>query len=257
MNELSFQLYSARNHRPWRDVFERLTALGYTGVEGYSALYDEPSALVDALADAGLQMPSAHFALAALEDDPEATCDLARALGCRTIYGPYLEVGERPTDLASWRAFAARLKRVGERTRGEGFGFGWHNHDFELVPLADGTVPLDVIFEEAPDVGWEADLAWIVRADADPLAWVRSHGERATSIHLKDVAPAGECADEGGWADFGHGTMDWETLVRELRAGEVERYWIVEHDEPSDLGRFASRAMATWRALVGTPGANA
>lgn len=254
--DLSFQLYSAREHGPWDAVFARLAELGYAAVEGYAALYadpafDGPAALADALAAHALAMPSGHVAVDALEDDAASAFATARALGIETIYAPFLAPEERPRDADGWHAFGRRLRAVGERVRGEGFGFGWHNHDFELVPLADGAVPLELLFEAAPDIEWEADLAWLVRAGADPGDWIARHGERATAVHLKDLAPAGEAADEDGWADVGHGTMDWPTLVDALRAQPTPRRWIVEHDAPSDLDRFARRAMASWRRWTG------
>jgi len=249
MNGLSFQLYSARDHGPWTAVFERIAALGYTGVEGYAALYDDPEALARELAAFSLAMPTAHLAVEALEDEPERAFATARTLGVTTIFAPYLAPDARPSTLDDWRAFAARLRRIGERVNGEGFGFGWHNHDFELRPLADGTVPLDVVLDGAPEIDWEADLAWIVRADADPLAWVTARAERITAVHLKDVAAddSPTTPDEEGWADPGHGSMDWAALLAALRSSKRPRHWIVEHDAPSDLDRFARRAMASWR----------
>ena len=49
----------------------------------------------------------------------------------------------------------------------------------------------------------------MIRGGADPLEWMRPYGNRITAVHVKDIAPAGESADEDGWADVGHGTVDW------------------------------------------------
>jgi hypothetical protein len=46
-----------------------------------------------------------------------------------------------------------------------------------------------------------ADLAWIVRGHADPVAEIKRYASRIVSAHIKDIAPAGQCADEDGWAD--------------------------------------------------------
>ena len=37
-------------------------------------------------------------------------------------------------------------------------------------------------------------------------------------MHVKDIAPAGEAADEDGWADLGAGTVDWAGLIGALKA---------------------------------------
>ena len=60
----------------------------------------------------------------------------------------------------------------------------------------------------------------------------------------KDLAPAGENANEDGWADVGHGTLDWNQLARDAKARTRARYYVMEHDKPSDAIRFARRSIA-------------
>jgi sugar phosphate isomerase/epimerase len=105
------------------------------------------------------------------------------------------------------------------------------------------------MLEEALDMLWEADLAWIVRGGADPVAEVKRYAGRIEAVHVKDIAPAGHCTDEDGWADPGHGVLDWSTLVPVLREIGVTLF-VAEHDKPNDVMRFARRAFATiasWR----------
>ncbi len=64
------------------------------------------------------------------------------------------------------------------------------------------------------------------------------------AVHVKDIALAGEKTDEDGWEDVGHGTVDWAELFTALRKTPV-RYFIMEHDNPSDDTRFASRSIET------------
>ena len=94
---------------------------------------------------------------------------IVNALGIRAIYCPYLMPDERPNDAAGWRAFGARLQTAGKPFRDAGLDFGWHNHDFEFKPLADGTVPQKHILDAAPNIGWEIDVAWVIRSNTDPL----------------------------------------------------------------------------------------
>ncbi len=122
----------------------------------------------------------------------------------------------------------------------------WHNHDFEMRPLPDGKIPLDLILAAAPDVLWEADIGWIVRAGGDPLPWLERYRDRIKAVHIKDVAPSGKNKEEDGWADVGNGEIDWKRLVPALRSAEI---MIVEHDNPGDFERFARRsreAIAKW-----------
>ena len=107
---------------------------------------------------------------------------------------------------------------------------------------------MDILLGEAPSIDWEMDVAWVVRGDADPLAWIERYKDRITTAHVKDIAPAGDNADEDGWADVGHGTLDWSALMAALRGIGVDLF-VAEHDKPSDVTRFASRSIASIRTF--------
>jgi sugar phosphate isomerase/epimerase len=239
----SFQLYSARNFQPWQDVLAMLARTGYRNVEGFGGVYEDPSAFRALMDQNGLAMPSGHFSMDALEGDIDTVLKTASTLGVERIFCPHIAADQRPTDKAGWQAFAARLSAVGEKVRAAGFGFGWHNHDFEFVPLADGSVPMQILLETAPDLDWEADIAWVIRGGADATDWIARHGKRITAVHVKDIAAAGEAADEDGWADVGQGTVDWAGLFGQLKAETPAGLFIMEHDNPSDVSRFASRSL--------------
>jgi sugar phosphate isomerase/epimerase len=243
---LCYQLYSSRNFPPLSATLQMLADLGYQGVEGYGALYTDAAqvaALAEGLRATGLAMPTAHFGLEQLETDPAGVVSIARRLGIRRIYCPYLQPEHRPADAAGWHALGARLQAAGAPVRAAGFGFGWHNHDFELRALPDGQIPQDLILAGGPDLEWEIDVAWVVRGGADPLDWITRHANRITSAHVKDIAPAGQNTDQDGWADVGQGTVDWRGIMAALRATPCETF-ILEHDNPSDHARFARVSLA-------------
>ena len=152
------------------------------------------------------------------------------------------------TAAAAWIALAKRLEEACKKVNDAGLRFGWHNHHWEFMPLPGGEIAMELILEHAPSIDWEADIAWIVRGNADPIAWINAHANRITTAHVKDIAPEGECADEDGWADVGHGTMDWSAIMSALRAADVDLF-VMEHDKPSDATRFAHRSIDAFRAL--------
>ena len=88
------------------------------------------------------------------------------------------------------------------------------------------------------------DVAWVIRGKADPLKWIAAEKARITAAHVKDIAPAGGNANEDGWADVGHGTVDWKTLIAALRGNGV-KHFVLEHDNPSDHARFAKNSIAS------------
>jgi sugar phosphate isomerase/epimerase len=244
MKPLSFQLYSARNFQPFADVIATLAAIGYREVEGFGGAYADPPALKAVMDRHGVSMPTGHFAVEALEKDEAGCLATMRALGIRTIVAPYLVPAERPTDSAGWSAFGRRLEAIARTYRAKGHEVCWHNHEFEFMRLPDGGFPQELIFNAAPTLRWEIDVAWVAKANEDPVRWIMRHGHRILCVHLKDIAPAGQAEDEDGWADIGHGTLRWPQIVTALKATPA-RHFIVEHDNPKDVERFARRSFAT------------
>lgn len=241
--DFSFQLYSARNFTPWDNILTELARIGYRYVEGFGGVFSEADELRASMDRQGISMPSAHFSVALLEEDFEQAMAIAQTLGVSIVICPFLPPDQRPADQAGWLAFAERLARIGERVTASGRNFAWHNHDFEFRTLADGTLPMELLLEQIPSLEWEADIAWVVRGGADPEQWIQRYSERITMVHVKDLAAAGECEDEDGWADVGHGTLDWAALLTQLRSSGKVRYYVMEHDKPNDYQRFAERSL--------------
>ena len=137
----SFQLYSARNFQPWDKVLKTVAQLGYTQVEGFGGVYADPAAFRKELDGNGLSMPSGHFSIDLLENDFDGAVKIAKTLGVKLIACPHIAADLRPADAAGWKAFGARLGKVGDKANAAGFDFGWHNHDFEFKALPDGSLP--------------------------------------------------------------------------------------------------------------------
>lgn len=245
--DFSYQLYSSRNFPPIDDVLARLARLGYRYVEGFGGLYEDAAGLAQSLKRHGLTMPTGHFGLGQLQDT-SAAMKTAETLGMRSLYCPAVPKEERSQGEAKWVALGETLAQLGETFRRNGFGFGWHNHDFEFKPTESGRLPMDILLETASNNDWEMDVAWVVRGGQDPLAWISKYGPRINAVHVKDIAPAGENASEDGWADVGHGTIDWAGLQAAIKTQTNTRYWVMEHDNPADDQRFAERSLAAVNA---------
>jgi len=239
----SYQLYSSRKFPPLGATLDMLADAGYAQVEGFGGLYDDMAALKAALHATGLTMASGHFALDMLESEPARVLEISRALGMAAVFVPFIAPADRPGDSDGWRVLGARLERAGAPIREAGLVFGYHNHDFEFAPTASGDTPMALLLEGGPSLKWEADIAWVVRGGADPIAWIEAQGDRIVAAHVKDIAPTGEKTDEDGWADVGDGTMDWPAIMAALRKTPCELF-VMEHDNPGDDRRFAERSIA-------------
>lgn len=240
---VSYQLYSSRDTGPWEDVIGHLAATGYTAVEGFGGVYGDAAAFRALLDQHGMTMPSGHFfPVGSFEEGLADSLASARALGMERVFCPAPEDAYRDgTDAAAWIALAKRLEEACKKVNDAGLRFGWHNHHWEFMPLPGGEIAMELILEHAPSIEWEMDVAWVVRGGADPMDWIARHADRITTAHVKDIAPEGDCQDEDGWADVGHGTMDWKGLTAALRDAGVDLF-VIEHDKPSDAQRFAVRA---------------
>ncbi|WP_448954046.1 sugar phosphate isomerase/epimerase family protein [Labrys neptuniae] len=244
---LSFQLYSGRNFPPLEGQLRIIAEAGFSNVEPYGAFYEDVAGAASLFKEFGLTAKSGHFGLDSLEADPDGNFRIAEALGIETIVAPYLAPDARPTNKEGWQALGDRLASLAQRARQAGYGFGWHNHDFEFIALPDGSHPIEHLLVDG--VKWEADIAWIVRANADPKPWIARYGAIMPLVHVKDIAPAGEKVNEDGWADVGTGVVDWATIWP-LCVAAGAQIMVAEHDNPSDLGRFATVSAQAMRELA-------
>lgn len=247
MTTIAYQLYCSRKFPPVSATLKMLADAGYTAVEGYGGLFDDVDGLAAAMAENGLSMPSSHIGLEMVESDPARTLEIVKKLGIEKVIVPHIAPDQRPSDAAGWAAFATRVAEAGKPFLDAGLVYGWHNHDFELVELDDGKTPLDHLAGQ-DGVSLELDLGWVRIAGKDPAAKIRKYGSSLTAVHVKDIAPKGECADEDGWADVGHGIMDWSKINDALAKVGVT-HLVVEHDNPSDDARFAKRSLETIKSF--------
>jgi len=247
---LSFQLYSARAEPSLDAKLKVLADVGYGQAEPYRGLYEDVDGLRQGLKRYGLRAATGHFGFGEIRDDPARTIDIAKVLGMDVAVVSALPVPEREKDLAGWRATARELKGYAEMFEGAGLRLAWHNHAFEFARLEDGSMPLDHLLGGAPSVLWQVDIGWLYRAKQDPVVWFSKFGDRVFSIHLKDIAPAGACLDEDGWADLGHGVIDWQALWPAIERLHPAVF-TVEHDKPSDYRRFARRSAEAFLRMTG------
>lgn len=251
MTDITLQLYSARNTE-LQLALRTISEAGYQSVEAYGANFENQEAFATGLKSNGLKLVSSHVGIDQLEKNLGDSIELLSSFGASHIVCPYLVPEERPVNKDGWLRFADSLSVINERLISNGFTFAWHNHDFEFNALPDKTLPMNIILDHAPGIHWEIDIGWVVRAGLNPQEWLQSYAKRISAVHFKDVAKNGEAGDgiqsEDGWADVGHGIIDWANLLSDIKQSAA-KHFIVEHDNPSDFARFAQNsisAMNTW-----------
>ena len=179
---------------PAERVLAEMAGLGLTATElgpiGYLPL--EPAALRARLDAHGLALVGGFVPLVL----HEPALDLAaaeRVAAAMAAAGADVFVGAvvmdagwsapEPLDAARHARLAAHLAVVAERVRAEGLRFALHPHAGTLVETA---ADVDRLLA-ATDVGWCLDTGHLLIGGADPVAFVREHGDRVVHVHLKDV----------------------------------------------------------------------
>ena len=252
MLPIAVQLYSLRNvDMPFDDLLGEVAAIGYTGLEtvgNHKLSADEMQALLD---KHNLKIISTHVAFSAMEDDLDSIIAFNQAVGNTTLVVPFLAPDDRAKDAAGWTAVGQRLDALGQRCKAAGMRLQYHNHAFEMEVI-DGKRAIDWLMAGASpeNVGFEIDLAWVVRGGQDAVAILQQYAGRCPRVHCKDLAPEGENEDQMGFADVGHGVIDWPAVLPAAKAAGAEWY-IVEHDLPKEPFNSIRRSFEFLKSQLG------
>jgi sugar phosphate isomerase/epimerase len=231
---IGVQLYTVRNLLQ-TDVPGTLAAIrkiGYRTVETFVAEYKMSAKdLRQAIVDAGLTAPSAHFGY----DDFGARFDYAKELGvecvvCSSVPG---NVGD---SADGFKRAAEQYNQWGEQAKKLGLRFGFHDHDTEFKQFG-GVTGFDILMENTdPElVQWQMDCYWVAQAGRDPVALLRKYGKRMQSLHLKDRLPNAPTSTDTGpgsqfFTEVGEGTLDWPNIFRLAEQFKIQNMY-VEQDK--------------------------
>ena len=230
---IALQLYTLRNlQMPFDQLLGEVAAIGYKGVETTSNHGCTADQMNDLLDKHGLKVVSAHVGLPVFESAFDETIAFNQAIGSNTLVVPWVPEAARGNSAADWQALGHKLAELSRRVQAAGLRLLYHNHAFEMVPV-EGRLAIDWLLEAAPTVGFEIDLAWVQRGGQDGVKLLQRYAGRCTRIHCKDLAPEGQNQDQMGFADVGHGVLDWKSLLPAAKVAGGEWY-IVEHDLPKE-----------------------
>lgn len=248
---ISIQLYSLRTLPDLQTVLDTVHAAGWRHVELVGSHLDDAANVRRALDERGLKVSSSHVGIAALRDRFDTLMQACHTLGFTQLFMPSVPPEERQSPEPYWTALGRELAQMAWRAQERGIALGYHNHNWELKPQADGRSALDCLFAGAgkSPLNWQADVAWLVRGGGDPAALMAQHKDRVVSVHAKDIAPPGTRLDEDGWEDVGQGVLDWRHTLAPASLANGARWLVAEHDKPSDPARFARNSFAFLNSL--------
>ena len=225
---LAVQLYTLR-HRLEADLEGTLAQLAEAGASEVelAGFYGRTPAEMRAALDAvGLKAVAGHVPIEGWEEAPDRVVAAAETLGIETLVVPWVPPPETAEDAD---ATLARIVAASEIAKGGGFGFAYHNHDFEFHELDDGSDLWSRI--TAAGLPHEPDVGWLTVAGRDPVTVIGELAGRCPLVHAKDVRRKAD----GTWEDViaGDGDLDWPGIVAAAIEAGATRL-VVELDNPSD-----------------------
>ena len=230
---LAVQLYTLRSYQgDFNALLKEVADAGYEGVETVGTHGLSSDDMNNALNATNLKVVSSHVALADAQNNVDEVVRFHKAVGNDTVIIPYLQEQDRPDSAQGWRDLGKTLGELAARYQTEGVHLLYHNHDFEMQDY-DGKTALEWLFMDAPALGLELDLAWVVRGGKDPFVILEAFKGRCKRVHVKDLQPEASADKEGGFADVGSGTLSWPALLAASKEAGVDWY-VVEHDFPSE-----------------------
>jgi len=237
---VGLQLYSLR------DIFKDNVPLGlqYTRNFGFvevelAGTYGlKPAQLLERLQWHGLKPIAGHWGFEQWDQDPASVAKEAKALGLSYAGCAWIP-HEGPFDEATCRRAAAVFNRAGQAAAAQGIKFFYHNHGYEFVPHADGTL-FDLLMKETkPEwVTYEMDVFWTVHPGQDPAELLRRYPNRWALFHLKDLKKGVATGKLTGSEDvrndvvLGTGQIDLPKILRVAQEIGIKHYFI-EDESPT------------------------
>ncbi|MBN1997056.1 sugar phosphate isomerase/epimerase [candidate division KSB1 bacterium] len=221
------QLYSVRKdcEQDLPGTLAKVAEIGYKGVE-FAGYYNySAEELKKMLDDNGLLCCGTHTQLPTIMDDELAkTVEFNKILGNKFLIVPWIPEEQRQTK-DDWLKLAQLFSEIAANVKEDGMYVGYHNHNFEWLPLEGGEIPWDVFFENASkDVVMQLDTGNGASGGADPVAVLKKYQDRALTVHLK------EYSESNPDALIGEGDTDWAKIFEICESGVTEWY-IVEEEK--------------------------
>lgn len=244
---IAYQLYSSRMFPPILEHLPKLKAMGYTAIEPWLPAYeDDPEIFRKALDNTGLECFGFHFPARCLFNNLARFIDYGKILKAQAVIPAYLDEDERPKNIEEWKAFGDELNKIARSLAKQNLKLIWHNHDFEFIPLEDGSRGIDYLMCH-DDIQMEIDLAWILVAGGNPKEELLRFADKIWIVQTKDKRKKGD-EREFGFASPGKGLIRWEEIlpiVKKINPHHI----VVEHDLPDDWEEFALNSIKYLRRV--------
>lgn len=227
-------------------TLKAVAGIGYKNVELHGLLGKTGAQLRTSLDAAGLACTAIHVqGRGQLDGDLGKLAETLTAIGVKTAIMPSPYIPDRLvgkglrevlTQLTAddWKMNADFLTEKSAVLAKSGIRLGYHNHNFEFVPLGD-TTGLEIMIQRTDPklVTFELDVGWVAAAGVDPAAFFAKHKGRFSLMHVKDIKADTQANFELKMdpTEIGSGKLPWKTLLPAAYAAGVRGFY-VEQEPP-------------------------
>ena len=247
-NDISIQLYTARNFQPYSSILNFFSESGITNIElfGLESLnIDDFKEMMDSL---NLSSRSTHVSFEALEDSLNII-KRANKMNIQHIIVPAPPAksdnskNQFSMNQEEWNIFGKNLSTYVSIFEDAGLTLGYHNHPYEFIPLPSGKLPIECIMEHNEQLKFEIDLGWVIAGGADPLPWIERYSNKIIACHLKDFySKDKDMFDMDNQSSVGDGYIEWKDIIDSIKQTNCELF-ILEHDDPKDYQDYTIRSL--------------
>ena len=244
---ISFQVYTARNFKPYEGILKFLSESGIQNIELFEVeAFDE---IKDLLEKYNLTAKSSHIGFDTLKNSNHIISGLQKLnvkhaiIPCPTGKpgGKFEAIFDK--NEKEWNEFGKELSSYINIFEDNGITLGYHNHAFEFNKLPSGKMPIECILDHNEKLKYEIDLGWVVAGKADPIYWTKKYSSRIIACHLKDFAsPDKDLISHDSQCAVGDGFIDWSSLLDEVKKTDCEIF-ALEHDNPNDYKDYILKSI--------------
>ena len=244
---ISFQVYTARNFKPYEGILKFLSESGLQNIELFEVeAFDE---IKDLLETYNLTAKSSHIGFDTLKNSKQIISSLQKLnvkhaiIPCPTGKpgGKFEAIFDK--NEKEWNEFGKELSSYINIFEDNGITLGYHNHAFEFNQLPSGKMPIECILDHNEKLKYEIDLGWVVAGKADPIYWTKKYSSRIIACHLKDFSsPEKDLISHDSQCAVGDGFIDWSSLLDEVKKTDCEIF-ALEHDNPNDYKDYILKSI--------------
>jgi len=242
---IGLQLYSVRKLLPgnYAGTLKQIAALGYGEVEAAGYFNHSVQEVRQALNDAGLRCPSAHYSHDDLSRDFDEIVAFNKDLGVSYIICSFpgiknpSRLKDRSFDtivqsftIDDWRWNADQFNQMGAKVKAAGMKFGYHNHTMEFR-AQNGIVPFDELLRltDPSLVTIEMDCGWVMVGGGNAVDYLRHYPSRISMLHVKDFKKTDKPSSvitPPPAAELGQGTADYHPIFAAARKANIKHYFV-------------------------------